>query len=247
MKILLLDIETAPSLAYIWGIWQENIPLERLLESGYILCWAAKWLGEDEIFFDSVQTKSQKGMLRTIYKLLDEADAVMHYNGKKFDIPTLNREFVEVGWTPPSPYKQIDLLETVRGNFKLPSYKLEYVAKFFGIGEKFKHSGFSVWDGCIRGDKASWEEMSKYNKIDTTLLEALYFKLQPWIKRHPNYSLYSDDRMVCPNCGGHHLVKRGTHKTLHSIFQRYKCKGCGKWCHDNKRLNAQEFKTVGIE
>jgi uncharacterized protein YprB with RNaseH-like and TPR domain len=123
MKILLLDIETAPNLGYIWKMFKENIPLDRLIESGYILCWSAKWLGEKEVFFESLQGKSSKAMLRPLYKMLNEADAVIHYYGKKFDIPTINNEIVDAGWAPPSPYKQIDLYDTVAQQFKFPSNK----------------------------------------------------------------------------------------------------------------------------
>jgi uncharacterized protein YprB with RNaseH-like and TPR domain len=89
-KILLLDIETSPNTAHVWGIWDQNIGLNQLLESSYTLCYAAKWLGKKEVIFDSVNKSSQKKMLQGIHKLLDEADAVIHYNGARFDIPTLN-------------------------------------------------------------------------------------------------------------------------------------------------------------
>ena len=44
-------------------------------------------------------------MIKGIHKLLDECDAVIHYNGSKFDIPTLNKEFLLHGLHPPAPYK----------------------------------------------------------------------------------------------------------------------------------------------
>ena len=101
MKILLLDIETAPSLAYIWGLFKENIPLQRLVNSGYVLCWSAKWLGEEEIYFDSLYNSTPRRMLKKIHKLLEETDVVIHYNGQSFDIPTLNKEFLLYGMPPP--------------------------------------------------------------------------------------------------------------------------------------------------
>lgn len=246
MKILFLDIETAPNTAHVWGLWQQNVSLNQLMESGYVLCWSAKWLGKDWIYFDSIQNKSTKSMLKGIYKLLDEADAVVHYNGKKFDIPTLNGEFLKCGFKPPSPYKQLDLLETVKTQFRFPSNKLEYVTKALNIGEKVKHTGHELWVGCILNDKDSWKMMEEYNINDVVLLEELYGIVRPWIKNHINYSLYNDDSFVCPNCGSSRLVKRGFHITLHSIFQRYKCQECGKWCKDNKILNRQNYKTTGI-
>ena len=87
MKILLLDIETSPMTAYVWGIWDQNISPNHIIDSSEILCWAAKWLGEKEIMFDSVHNSKPKKMLKGIYDLLNDADAVIHYNGTKFDIP----------------------------------------------------------------------------------------------------------------------------------------------------------------
>jgi len=93
MKILLLDIETAPNTVHVWGLWQQNVGINQILDSGYVMCWAAKWLGSEEIMFNSVKQSGIKRMLSQIHKLLSEADAVIHYNGDKFDIPTLNKEF----------------------------------------------------------------------------------------------------------------------------------------------------------
>ena len=59
-KILLLDIETSPNTAHVWGIWQQNISINQLLESSEILCFAAKWLGEKDIVF---KTKNEKSYL----------------------------------------------------------------------------------------------------------------------------------------------------------------------------------------
>jgi hypothetical protein len=247
MKILFLDIETAPNLAHVWGIWDENIPLDRLLESGYILCWAAKWQGSDEVLFSSRQLHSRKRMLKTMHALLNEADAVVHYNGKRFDIPWLNREFVLAGLTPPSPYKQVDLLETVKRQFKFPSNKLEYVVKALKLGEKMKHSGYSVWVGCMNGVAEAWEEMQAYNIQDTIILEKLYNVMLPWIKGHASHSVLNETgERVCPRCGGTHHQKRGFTYTAASKFQQYQCVDCKGWFKDNTILNRKAYKTSEI-
>lgn len=75
-------------------------------------------------------------MLKQIHALLNEADAVVHYNGAKFDIPTLNKEFILHGLPPPAPYKQIDLLRTARSQFKFPSNKLDYIAQALDLGKR---------------------------------------------------------------------------------------------------------------
>jgi DNA-directed RNA polymerase subunit RPC12/RpoP len=246
MKILLLDIETAPNLAYVWGLWEQNVGLSQLVKTDYILCWSAKWLGEDKMHYASRQDDSAKQMLKPLHKLIDEADAVVHYNGKKFDMPWINREFLVYGMPPPSPYKQIDLLDTVRAKFRFPSRKLDYVSKALGLGEKAATGGFELWLGCIKNDKKSWATMQKYNIQDVILLEKLYMKLRPWIKGHANHSMFNPTEKVCPHCGGKHHQKRGFAFTLASKYQRYQCMDCKTWFKDNVILNRTEYKTSEI-
>jgi len=42
MKILLLDIETSPMEALVFGLWDQNINFKNIIAEGTILCWAAK-------------------------------------------------------------------------------------------------------------------------------------------------------------------------------------------------------------
>src|SRR5438067_839754 len=112
MKILMVDIETAPHLAHVWGLWDQNIGLPQIIESGYTLCWAAKWLGEREIHFSSMRD-GKKRMIAKLHKLMSEADAVCTYNGNKFDLPTIHKDFLLQGLAPPPPSKSIDLLRVV--------------------------------------------------------------------------------------------------------------------------------------
>jgi DNA polymerase elongation subunit (family B) len=228
-KILILDIETAPTTAYVWGVWDENIPAQRIIKPGYILSYAAKWLGDYEIICQSLYTNTKEEMLRGVYDLLSEADVVVHYNGKKFDIPTLNREFILLGLVAPPGYKQVDLLPIVRQQFKFPHNKLDYVAKALGCGGKLKHAGFEMWVGCMNDNPASWEMLQEYNVEDVIITEKLYYKILPWIKNHPNMGVHNDMDDVCPNCGGKHLEKRGFSFTVAGKYQRYQCKDCGTW------------------
>lgn len=241
MKILHLDIETAPNRVYCWGLWDQNIGLNQIEEVGYTICWSAKWDGERKIHFSSLQNQTKENMIEKIHSLLEEADAVVHYNGTKFDIPTLNREFIVLGLDPPSPYKEIDLLRVARSRFKFPSNKLDFVAQALGLGSKKKHMGMSLWKGCMSNDVASWKTMEAYNKQDVRLLERVYKKMLPWIKTHPNYGLYVDtDRPVCKNCGSGKVIKKGTEYTQVGKYQRYKCGNCGTPMRGATLLNSIE-------
>jgi predicted RNA-binding Zn-ribbon protein involved in translation (DUF1610 family) len=246
MRILLLDIETAPNTAFVWNIWQENIPLAMLTESSYMLCYCAKWLGEDEVFFASTHKMSTKKMLKGIHKLLDEADAVIHYNGARFDIPVLNKEFLLSGILPPSPYKQVDLYKTVKSKFKFVSNKLDYVVEALGIGKK-KETNFKLWVDCMKNDPVAWKTMEDYNKHDVVLLEGLYDVLLPWITNHPNVGAYQDDKQVCPNCGGQHFQKRGYSTATLVQYQRYRCNDCGTWFRSTTPIQVKGEKFVNAK
>jgi hypothetical protein len=253
ISILHLDIETAPNAAYVWGLWKENIPLARIINSGYVLSWAAKWNKEGEIFFDSLkptngstQNKSPLLMLGRVHKLLDQADVVVHYNGQSFDIPTLNKEFVTHGFTPPSTYKQVDLLKVVREQFRFPSNKLDYVLSALKLGQKVRHPGFEMWVKCMAGDVKSWEQMERYNKHDVRVLERLYHRLLPWIKGHPNIGAY-EGVAVCPHCGGHRIQHRGYTVTRNLMYRRFQCQSCGTWFRNNKTVTQKGIERyIGV-
>ena len=235
-RILLLDIETAPNKVYSWGLWDQNIALNQVQETSYILCWSAKWYGEKEIHFDSVHKSTAKGMLGRMHKLLHEADIVVHYNGLKFDIPTLNKEFIQHGFAPPAPYKQVDCLKEVKRMFRFQSNKLDFVSQALAIGRKVRHEGFELWIKCMEGDAAAWGRMERYNRGDVKLLETLYRRLRPWIEKHPNLGAY-DDVMACPKCGSEKRQRRGYAVTQMLKYPRYQCQGCGAWYRSNKSVS----------
>lgn len=240
MRILLIDIETAPNKAFAWGLFRETIPLARLIDSGYTICFAAKWYGDrdKDIVFKSVHHDGVGPMRDEAHRLLDEADLVIHYNGKSFDIPTLNAEFVRGGYAPPSPYFQLDLYHIVRATFRFPSNKLDYVVQELGLGKKLKHKGMELWAECMAGDEKSWGVMRRYNIMDVKVLERLYKRLLPWVRKHPNHGLWIKnlDKPVCPNCGSKKLQKRGFEHTRVLTYQRWHCGSCGSWSRSRKRI-----------
>lgn len=240
MKILLLDIETAPHKAYIWDCRTEYVSPDHIVEPGYTLCWAAKWYGAPTVMFGSIH-RHGKQMVKAVHNLLDEADAVVHFNGKKFDVPTLNREFLLAGMSPPAPFKQIDLLQTCRRKFKFASNKLDYVSRILGEGAKVQHKGMDLWKECMAGLESSWRTMEDYNKHDVRLTERLYERLLPWIDGHQNHNLYEDEA-CCPNCGSVKRQRRGTEVTKGYEYARFQCRNhlpvtgrkCGKWYRGNR-------------
>jgi len=248
VKILAIDIETSPILASVWSIWQQNVGLSQIHEATEMLCFVAKWVGEPGIEFHAGRYApggDSPAMVQRAHELLDQADAVLSYNGRRFDVPHLNREFIEAGLTPPSPFRHIDLLETCRKRFKWPSNKLAYVTKVLGLQGKIETT-FDLWKGCLDGDPASWRKMERYNRRDVTQLEALYRRLLPWIQSPPNAGLdpANEGLLVCPSCGSERLVKRGYAQTSVSLFQQYRCSNCGRYSRSGKRDVGVDLRAV---
>jgi hypothetical protein len=247
VKILLIDIETSPNLAHVWGLWQQNVGLNQLLEATEMLSFAAKFLGDKRTQFYSTFHDTREGMVQAAWELINEADVVMGWNSRSFDEKHLNREFLEGGLLPPSPYKSLDLMHAVKKKFRLPSNKLQYVSKLLGLAGKVQHSGHDLWIRCLAGDEKAWREMKKYNIQDVDLLEDIYHVLKPWIDGHPVFALYTDDpdleEFSCPTCGSQNVHKQGYAVTNLGKFQRYVCE-CGKWSRSGKRIAAVELRGV---
>lgn len=236
MKILAIDIETSPNLADVWGLWNNNVSLSQLRESQRMLCFAAQWEGESRVKFYSEWGDGQEEMAGMAHELLSEADAVIHYNGRRFDVPHLNREMLRHGFSPPSPYRQIDLYRETKDAFSFPSYKLEYVAKALEVGEKLEHEGHELWVKVLAGDRKAKAKMREYNMRDVELLFPLYYKLRPWIKGPNHGALTGED--VCPSCGSEDLRREGYAITLTGKYQRFQCRACGGWSRATHRQSA---------
>lgn len=244
MKLLAIDIEMSPNIAHVWGLWNVNVSLAQLRESATMMCFAAKWVGEDEMFFFS---QHDENMVEEAHDLLDQADVVLHYNGKRFDIPHLNREFLAAGMNPPAPFQQIDLYSAVKRRFRFPSNKLDYVARALGLDGKVHHEGHELWVKCMAGDEDAWDLMQEYNMQDVLLLEQLYAKLLPWIPNHPNRALIDGVLDACSSCGktGTTVLQGYTH-TMVSAYQRYLCTSCGKWTRGSKRLYGADIREAAL-
>lgn len=249
MKILLIDIETAPILGRVWDLWDQNIALNQIESDWFILSWSAKWLGDPPnkiMYMDQRNRKNIEDdslLLKEIWKLLDTCDILIGQNSKKFDIKKLYARFIQNGMQPPSSFKHIDTLEIAKKKFGFTSNKLEYLSdKLCTKYKKLKHqkfSGFELWRQCLLGNKDAWKEMEKYNKYDVLSLEEVFEKLIPW-DNSINPNLYTDDCTHVCRCGNEEFKKNGYHYTASGKFQRYKCKECGAESRDKTNLFSKE-------
>ncbi len=231
-RILILDLEMAPMRAYVWRRWKENVNLEQTISDNFILCWSAKWLYSDSIFSDflmpaEIAAEDDSRITYSMWNLINIADIVIAYNGRKADIPWLNSAFLKAGLTPPKPFFLVDPCEVVKKNFGFTSNKMDAIAGYLGIEHKLETS-FDLWRRCMEGSEKAMSYMVDYNRMDVKILEEIYIKMRPWIPRHPNIANIMD-KDICPICGGDHyeeLVGQYYFTTTNK-YRLYRCSHCG--------------------
>jgi len=248
-RILILDIETAPLLASVWRIWDENIGLNQINSDWHLLSFSAKWVGSSKIIYaDQSRAKrieDDTRLLAIVHKLLCEADIVVAHHGKKFDLPKLNARFITNGFQPPSPYKIVDTREVAAKTFGFTSNKLEFLSSVLCTKKKLAHrkfAGFELWKQCLAGNQAAWAEMKKYNIRDVEALEELYLKFRPWQQvNSPNFSVFNSSEVEqCPKCGSENIQRNGFICLTVGKYQRFKCGDCGAWARSGVLANTKE-------
>jgi len=245
-RILSIDIETSPNLGHIWNIWRGPVRPQQVIEQWDVMCFCAKWVGEDsETIRQSEFFDGYRPMLQNMWNLLDNADMILTYNGKRFDLPRMRTVLALEGFQPFAPPRHIDLDETIKRVFDLPSHSMDFASKAFGFeGKKHNEGGYELWRRCIIDqDPEAWAQMLDYCANDVELLEAFYLKVLPWIEKHPSVTPYlglERGELACTKCGSSDLVKDGYAYTNVSVYQRYRCRSCG-----NRALRGTGRLNVG--
>lgn len=249
-KVLILDIETAPMMAYVWRMWKENVGVEQIAGDWHLLSFAAKWVGEPGVIYqdqrNAENVEDDAPLLITLWELLDEADVVVAHNGRKFDIPKIRARMVLSGMIPYSPCKVVDTLDIAKREFAFSSNKLAYLSERLSRATKLDHGkfpGFKLWKECLAGNPEAWQEMEDYNVVDVLALEEVYLTLRAWDTRHPriNHEAHS-----CPKCGGA-TQRRGTVRTAAGLeYARYRCNDCGGWSRATTSVTPKEDRRTRL-
>lgn len=241
-KVLFLDIETSAIVAHTWGLFDQNVGLNQIIQDWFVMSWAAKWADSDDVIYEDIRKTVKKKdpdkkILQGIHKLISEADIVVTHNGDSFDMKKLNARFIKFGMPPVSPYRSVDTLKICRRYFKFTSNKLEYVAQYLGCEvQKSKHSKFAgheLWKECMAGNLDAFLELEGYNVLDTRVLELVYKKLIPYDNSLSFSAFHQVNTCVC---GSRVFKKDGFKYTARGAFQRYACHGCGKIHIDRSNL-----------
>jgi DNA polymerase elongation subunit (family B) len=246
-RILIIDIETSPIISYTWGLFDQNVGLNQVIQDWNILSYAAKFIDEKKVHYNDLSKSkdihNDKKLLQDLWKLLDEADVVIGQNSVAFDIKKIKARMLIHNMKPPSSFKQIDTMLLSKKHFNFTSNKLEYLSKTLCSTHKKlshkKYAGFELWSECLKGNQSAWLEMKAYNIADVLSTEELYHKLQPW-DSSINFNVYSDELEHTCACGSCNLKKNGYKYTSVGKYQRYVCLDCGSEAKDRTNLLSKD-------
>lgn len=257
LDILVIDIETAPLLAYVWSLWSEARSTEAIEEDCYVLSFSYKWLGSDTTYSKTLRecksyqpfSEDDSELLMDMWQLFNKADIVIAHNGDKFDIKHIKTRMLIHTFDPPSPFRTVDTLKICKREFKFTSNRLDYVAqKLLGMG-KLPHTGMELWKGCKEENEESWALMREYNRRDVEILEKVYCRIRAWDRSHPNIAVKFDSaEKQCGVCGSldMNLEPGVTAATNVSLFEVYRCGNCGHVMRGRQNIRSKDSMKEGL-
>ena len=241
-KRMYFDIETSPNIGIFWRSgYNMTVTPDSIIQERAIICVCWKWEGEDEIHslrWD--KNHSDKKLLKKFIKELEKSSEAIAHNGDRFDLKWLRTRALFHGVNMNHTYDTIDTLKLAKSGFYFNSNKLDYIAKFLGVGAKMSTGGLDLWKKvCLENCEESLNHMVEYCKMDVQVLEAVHQKLNPYTKGKVNYAvLKGGEKFECLECGklGQYKQMRTTlHGTIKHVMQCSDRKHCRKtWTINNK-------------
>ena len=240
-KILFFDIETAPTLAWIWRTGKQYISHSQIKDNQRtgIICICYKFLNEDKVRalnWGSDDQSSEK-MIEEFSRVVASADLIVGHNGDRFDMRHINTQRLLNNQPPISWPTSEDTLKQFRKVFFLPSYSLDYISKLL-TGSGKDRMEFRDWIDIVQDKKAlALKKMISYCKKDVLKLEQIWRKASKYcqVKIHQGVAA-GVGRESCPRCASEAFIKDGFKLTRIGRQQRYQCKECSyKWT-DSRRF-----------
>jgi DNA polymerase elongation subunit (family B) len=234
-KRLFFDLETSFNIGFFWRSgWGITIPPENIIHERKVICASYKWEYEDEVHtlvWD--ENQDDKKLLKAFIKILNKADEIVAHNGDNFDIKWLRTRCLYYNLPMFPKYQSIDTLKQSRSLFNFNSNKLDYIAKFLGVGSKTEHEGIDLWKKIIFDkDPDALKRMIAYCENDVVILQKVFNKLNRYTKPTVHYGVLKDyDKYVCPECGSMHLHLSKTYATaMGTVRRNMRCadKSCQK-------------------
>jgi hypothetical protein len=232
MRRLFLDCETSPNQVFSWRIgYKINLDYQNIIKERRIICICWKWENEKHVkFVKWDKNQSNEQMMKIIIPVLDEADEIVTHNGEAFDLAWIRTMALLYGMVTNPSYKIIDTCLFARKKLYFNSNKLDYLARFLGIGCKIK-TEFELWKKVVYGDSKALNMMVKYCKQDVLLLEKVYQRLSTCMPAHTHQGVLNEgEKWSCCYCGSVRVFCDKTRITaMGACKHQMQCKKCGRY------------------
>lgn len=203
-KRLFFDIETSPNVVYAWRIgYNINLQPHDIITERRIISIHYSWENEDTVHYLTWdENQCDKKMLVEFIKVMNQADEIIGHNSDRFDEKWIRTRCIYHRIQAMPKYKSLDTLKKAKFGFNFNSNKLDYIAKFLGVGAKVEHSGFDMWKGVMNNDAEALKEMVTYGNGDVIVLKDVYYAMQSYIKQNSHAGVFNTRmKYSCPICG----------------------------------------------
>lgn len=242
-KVMVYDIETSRVSAKVWWTGRQYIGHDKLTSEARIISIAWKWIGEDKVYsLTWDKDHCDKSMLAKFLKEYNKASMVIGQNNDNFDNKWINTRAAKHGLHVTRFVKSYDIYRMAKRYFRLPSYSMSYMAKYFGLTLKQSHEGIHMWrmieDGTPSEQKEYLEKMVAYNKGDIVTTEELYLTLKTYFGTVTNKAVgVGMPKWCCPVSGSTNVKLLKTVITEAGTVQRI------LFCEDSRHQYKVSNKT----
>lgn len=238
-RTVIYDIEVSPCQGWFWQTGTQYIGAHNIREAGKIICISYRFMDWPKGKVKSLKwdkNQCDKKMVHKFYEEVKDAELLVGHNGDQFDKKWINVRLAAHGLPTLKFNETEDTLKQVRKQFKLPSYRLDFLCKYFKIGGKLATTS-DLWEEIVFNNcKKKLKEMVEYCNNDVLILEELYRTIYPYVDHKMNLAVMHRDPSICPQCASTNIIKRGFKYLKSGIFQRYTCNECGHRYRDGKNL-----------
>ena len=242
-KVMVYDIETSRAEFKLFWTGKQFVPHSAMKKEPKIISIAWKWVGNDEVF-DLTWDKNQcdKKMVSEFLKDYNKSSMVIGQNNNSFDNKWINTRAAKHRLHVDRYVKSFDIYRMSKRYFRLPSYSMAFMARYFGLTLKQSHEGSHMWDMIEDGNKDEQAEylqkMVDYNKGDIVTTEELYMTLKPYFGSVTNNAVKQGlPKWACPVSGSTEIKLLKTIFTEQGTVQRI------LFCEESKHQYKVSNKT----
>lgn len=256
VKILFIDIETAPSIVVVYDRKPNFISPKQVIQHGFPLSVQYAW-NDGPVHNMNLRnmgllpSKRMAGpndcgpLVEHMRSIIDKADIVVAHNGKRFDLAKINSYIIKHNL---KPMHQPALFDTMLAASRIPKFEsksLDDLTHYLGLSRK--HSGgfgYKKAVQCMAGNDKAWDETEEYGDQDIVATRELYLRIRPHAtgNLHPNMNLlFNDTKTRCPVCGSTNYKWQDKKKlTITQMYYVAQCSCCGHLFQDNKTAIEKE-------